>query len=313
MEAANQPNGGNVSETPFYNSNRWSMTFGLEPNYPCCTVNHPQGWPKFLSAMYAKVGKSGIAHTLLAPGDLKTTVDGRQVIIRATTGYPFMDDLHYVITTSNALDFHIRVPSWAGPASSVRIKFGASKRVSPDPVTGLHKISLSKGTWNVSYSLQSSIRTEDRANETVAVYKGALLYAIDIPSTVVSSPPRLYNDTSSFFANGSVPPQSRDWQYFATGKWNIAIDPQSLQYQEPTLDSPAELANPIFAPDGNFGTIAAQGCEIDWPLYLDSVPGYPPTGDAKKCLGEPFEVRLIPYGSAKTHMAEIPTIAIDSA
>ena len=224
MEAANQPNGGNVSETPFYNSNRWSMTFGLEPNYPCCTVNHPQGWPKFLSAMYAKVGKSGIAHTLLAPGDLKTTVDGRQVIIRATTGYPFMDDLHYVITTSNALDFHIRVPSWAGPASSVRIKFGASKRVSPDPVTGLHKISLSKGTWNVSYSLQSSIRTEDRANETVAVYKGALLYAIDIPSTVVSSPPRLYNDTSTFFANVSVPPQSRDWQYFATGKWNIAID-----------------------------------------------------------------------------------------
>jgi len=74
MEAANQPYGGKVSETPFFNCNKWSMTFGLEPNYPCCTVNHPQGWPKFLSAMYARVDKSGIAHTLLAPGDVKTTV-----------------------------------------------------------------------------------------------------------------------------------------------------------------------------------------------------------------------------------------------
>ena len=233
-------------------------------------------------------------------------------MIRATTGYPFMDSLHYVITTSSPLDFYVRVPSWAGSDSSIRVKSGASKRVSLDPATGLHKISLSKGTWNISYSLQSSIRTEARANETVSVYKGALLYALAIPSMNISSPPRLYNDPSTFFSNDSVSPQSRDWQYFATEKSNIAIDPRSLQYNAPALDSPAQLANPIFAPDGKFGIMSAQCCEIDWPLYLDSVPGYPPTGDTKKCLGEPFEARLIPSGSAKTRVAEIPTIAIDS-
>lgn len=312
MEAANQPNAGNISQTPFFNSNKWSMTFGLEPNYPCCTVNHPQGWPKFLSATYAKVGTSGIAHMLLAPGDVRTTIGGRQVTIRATTGYPFMDDIHYVVSTSTPMNFYIRVPSWAGAASSVRVKFGASKRLSPDAATGLHKISLTPGTYNISYKLQSAIRTEPRANETVAVYKGALLYALDLANYNISSAPRPYNDTESFFPSTAVPPQSRDWQYFATGKWNIAMDPETIQWHAPTLDSPAQLANPIFSPDGKFGSMTAQACEIDWPLYLDSVPGFPPTGDAKKCLGDPFEVKLIPYGSAKTHMADITVIDLSS-
>jgi hypothetical protein len=43
-----------------------------------------------------------------------------------------------------------------------------------------------------------------------------------------------------------------------------------------------------------------------------SVPGYPPTGDAKKCLGDAVEVKLIPYAAAKLHMAELPLIDLSS-
>lgn len=34
MEEPNQPYAQNLTETPFYNTNSWGQTFGLEPNYP---------------------------------------------------------------------------------------------------------------------------------------------------------------------------------------------------------------------------------------------------------------------------------------
>lgn len=93
--------------------------------------------------------------------------------------------------------------------------------------------------------------------------------------------------------------------------WNYAIDPSTLVYHGPngTVASAFyKLANPVFAPGAPPGYITAQACEIDWPLYLGSIPGYPPTGDAKKCLGGVKKVKLVPYASAKTQMAELPVI-----
>jgi hypothetical protein len=42
MTEPNQPFSKNLSASPFWNVNTVGQTFGVEPNYPCCTVNHPQ-------------------------------------------------------------------------------------------------------------------------------------------------------------------------------------------------------------------------------------------------------------------------------
>ena len=303
MQQPNQPYAENLTKTPFYNTNSWGQTFGLEPNYPCCTVNHPQGWPKFLSNSYAQVGDNSVAHMLLSPGSTQVKLASGSVNVSCETGYPFMDTLSYIVTADADMEFYVRVPAWAGEDSSVRVLFNESTRLSPDSLTGLHKLSLAKGTSNISYVLTSSIRTEPRANETIAVYNGAVLYALDVTNTNTSTSPKPYNHPDEYFNASYAPPESRDWEYHNTSAWNIAIDPSTL-----TFHALNDFADPIFAPDSGLSYITAQGCEIDWPLWEGSVPGYPPTGDAKKCIGEVKEVKLLPYASVKTHMAELPTI-----
>ncbi|TKA55086.1 hypothetical protein B0A55_12888, partial [Friedmanniomyces simplex] len=297
MEEPNQPYAQNLSETPFYNTNSWGQTFGLEPNYPC-------------------FGENALAHALLSPGTAKTTLSGGNVTVSCTTAYPFLQTLSYIVTADAPMDFYVRVPAWAGSNSSVTVNFNAfnaSTPISPDPETGLHKLSLPEGTSNMSYTLSSIIRTEARENDTVAVYKGALLYALDVTNTNTSTLPKPYNDPSTFYNESYAPPESMDWEYHNTSAWSYAIDPSTLCYNEPNdTSSYYTLADPIFAPGAPPGYITARACEIDWPLFLGSVPGYPPTGDAKKCLGDAKEVKLVPYASAKTHMAELPVIDLSS-
>lgn len=314
MEEMNQPYAENLTETPFYNTNSWGQTYGLEPNYPCCTVNHPQGWPKFLSNSYVKVGEGGLAHVLLSPGTAKTTLSGGSVTVSCTTAYPFLDTLSYTVTADAPLDFYVRVPAWAGSTSSIAVGSNSPTPLSPDSETGLHKLSLPKGTSNIHYTLSSTIRTESRENDTIAVYKGALLYTLEVTHTNTSTTPKPYNHPDTYYNESYAPPESRDWQYHNTSAWNYAIDPSTLAYHGPNDTSEAEftadhrLANPIFAPGAPPGYITAQACKVDWPLYVGSVPGYPPVGEARKCVGGVEEVRLVVYGSAKTGMAELPVV-----
>lgn len=233
--------------------------------------------------------------------------------VQCTTAYPFLDELGYTVTTEAPFDFYVRVPGWAGSESTITISGKSSTPLSPDPETGLHKLSLPKGMSSVAYALSSSVRTQARENDTVAVYKGAVLYALEVSNTNTSTLPKPWNNPDTYYNASYAPPESRDWEYHNTTAWNFAIDPSTLTYHGPnTTGASYELANPIFAPGAPPGYMTAQGCEIDWPLFLGSVPGYPPIGAEKKCLGEARIVKLVPYASAKTRMAELTVIDLKS-
>ncbi|KAJ2976157.1 hypothetical protein NUW58_g8161 [Xylaria curta] len=70
VQQENQPWARNLTEHPqmWDNVGSYGNVFGLEPNYPCCTVNHPQGYPKFLANSFVGTDDGGIAHVFLSPG-----------------------------------------------------------------------------------------------------------------------------------------------------------------------------------------------------------------------------------------------------
>lgn len=252
LEEPNQPYCENMIDgDPFYDDNTWSTTFGLEPNYPCCTVNHPQGWPKFLSNSYMQVGTNGLAHALLSPAAASVALRSGQVNVSCDTAYPFSDILRYTVDAQGSFDFYLRVPAWADSDASITVN-GKQSSLSPHQDSGLHKVPLRKGKSQITYSLPSKMYTTSRENETVAVYvllpaqsafepgtfidnvvrsyryKGNVLYALEITNYNTSTLPKPWYDPNEYYNSSYAPPEVRDWEYHNTSAWVSALEYELL-------------------------------------------------------------------------------------
>jgi hypothetical protein len=260
--------------------------------------------------VFVTSGDNSILHALLSPAVVTTTLlSGATVTVDCQTNYPFENTLFYDVTSDRAFDLDVRVPEWA-ESTLMNSHHARGHKVAG----GLMKISLPQGTSRVMYTLNTGVRTTPRANDTIAVYHGQLLYAYEVGADVTSTGPHVYN-TQQLHPEGYAPPQSRDYSMVNTTEWNVAIDPSTLEYKHKspmnyTINStPQAMSGPMFASGAPPNFITAKACLIDWPLLVEgSVPSGPPTGEARKCLGEVFNVRLVPYGSAKLRMAELPAI-----
>jgi hypothetical protein len=296
-------------KTPFWNVNGWGTTFGMEPNYPCCTVNHPQGYPKFLSASWAKLGDNGLAHVLLSPGVANTRLSSGDVRVSCETDYPFHNKLLYEITASKPFQFHVRVPGWAFGASSFTMNDDVSVHsLSPDASTGIHTFNIGAGTTKVTVTMNHNIQIQPRANNSIAVFSGPILYALQLGADTSSTTPRHHN-TERLILPMDIPSKARDFEIVNTTPWNIAIDPSTLTFHS-SLGPTDNLAEPLWAPGSPPTWIEGRGCEIDWPLWK-GVPG--PVPLERNCEGGSIRVKLVPYGSAKIHMSEFPTVDLKAA
>ncbi|KAA6410277.1 MAG: hypothetical protein FRX48_05698 [Lasallia pustulata] len=282
-----------LTETPFFNVNTLGQSFGLEPNYPCCTVNHPQGYPKFLSASFVGVGDNGLGHALLSPAIVITTLrSGNAVTVSCNTDYPFGNTLVYTINATSPLTF------------------SSDQSLSPNTSTSMHMISINSGQSTITYILSANIVIEPRANSTIAVHYGALLYALSIGEQTSVGPPTNWQNRTAY-PSDYAPPQSHDWTINNTTAWDYAIDPSTLKYQSrtPSNSTIQSLLNPIFTSGAPPGNITAMACEIAWPI-AKGVPAAVPVPGQKNCTEPTVQVTLVPYGAAKIHMAEFPTVQL---
>lgn len=103
---------------------------------------------------------------------------------------------------------------------------------------------------------------------------------------------------------GTYPPQAQDYTLVNNTQWDISIDPKTLVFHPGS----GPLPSPTFE-DGKLPTyVTGKACLIDWPMFLGAVPGTSIPKHERKCLGDTFDAILRPYGSAKLHMTDLPTI-----
>lgn len=300
----NNSGSGNIYGPPVFTTANIGVatTYGLEPQYPCCTVNHPQGYPKFLANSWVVVGGNGLQHALLSPSTVIANLKGGRVTVDCDTSYPFTDALVYSVDAAAAFDLYVRVPGWAAPeASSISVNGAAAQVPRPDAVTGALCIPLPAGRSVVVYTVRRGVRTEARAGGAVSVYVGNVLYALDLRPTNISSLPHRSWDAAGPPMADLPFPQLQDYYIAGTREWAVAIDPSSLQYQPPA----AAVGRP-FAPGSDAGSVSASGCPVDWDLYLRATPHVVPRKPV--CRGKNKVYTLVPYGQAKVHMSELPVV-----
>ncbi|KAF9467133.1 hypothetical protein BDZ94DRAFT_1211502 [Collybia nuda] len=290
LQQQNQISARNMNPNPFPNDGAYSNVFGLEPNYPCCTVNFPQGWPKFISnAFLTTPDQKSLVHLYLGPFSTSVVLaSNNRVTSTVDTLYPFSDTLTTTVTASQAFTYYVRIPSWV-VGGTIAINGAAAKAVTPS--NGLQAVSVTAGTTTFVLNLPAAVKTESRPHGSIAVQRGPLHYAFDIPRS------------QKVLATNSQQQLAVDLQFDATSSWQYAIDPATLKFSNAPPSS-GKLPSPVFDSGKSPLTITVTACPISWSVGGTTFASPPPTSPA--CTGAQKTITLSPFGSTKLRIGEFP-------
>ncbi|KAE9385764.1 hypothetical protein BT96DRAFT_1026488, partial [Gymnopus androsaceus JB14] len=193
LQQQNQVASKNMTPNPFPEDGPYSNVFGLEPNYPCCTVNFPQGWPKFISnAFLTTADGKGLVQLYLGPFNVQTMLDGDNLVkVTVETLYPFGD-------------------TWV-QGGFISFNEGEKIELVPDEETGLMPVTVGEGVTSFLMHFPAEITIEERPHGSIAIHRGPLNYAFDIPRSekIIAQDPR--------------EPHAIDLQLDPTGAWEYAL------------------------------------------------------------------------------------------
>ncbi|CAE6537729.1 unnamed protein product [Rhizoctonia solani] len=267
--------------------------FGLEPNYPCCTVNHMQGFPKFVAAAFVKTpDQGGLVQIYNGPFKVETILrGGNRVSVIVDTTYPFGDTAHISITATHSFDYFINLPHWAVDENRVVIKTDLHEDLPVDIIEPrLLRLKVGAGNWKFHISYNPPIIVEPRPKSTIALHRGVLHYAYDIPRRVK--------------VMGRHPNEARavDLQMTPDGPWQYAIDPSTV-WHERTSDG---VNSPAFDHNGSSTSLLVSACLVEWGIGGETFAKPPP--ENPECIGPLETIRLIPYGATKLRISEFPVM-----
>ncbi|KAJ7503065.1 hypothetical protein B0H11DRAFT_1987655 [Mycena galericulata] len=295
LQQQNQVASKNMTPNPFPEDGPYSNVFGLEPNYPCCTVDFPQGWPKFTTnAFLVTPDNESLVHLYLGPFKASAVLASQNAVTASVeTLYPFGDTLTTTISAAKAFTYLVRIPSWV-TKGTISVNGGPSEAVAPGE-NGLHAVAVRAGTTTLVLKIPSEIRTESRPHGSIAIHRGPLNYAFDIPRR------------EKQLSVHPLEPRAVDLEFTPSDAWQFAIDPATLAFTN-TPPASGVLPSPIYDAGLPPFTLTVSACPIDWPVDGDMFAAPPPENPA--CLGAFRNITLWPFGAAKLRISEFPIVKV---
>jgi hypothetical protein len=155
--------------------------FKLSPTHDdvacCCNPNATRLLPHYVAAMWMRCADGpALAALAYGPSELRTVVDGEEIVIRQDTAYPFEDQIRFNVTVGAPMRLRVllRRPGWAAAA---RIE-GATYRERDGWIT-------IDGTWHGSASfvlhLDPPVIAEHYPGGELAVLRGPLQFVQPVP------------------------------------------------------------------------------------------------------------------------------------
>ncbi|KAL0071101.1 hypothetical protein AAF712_001659 [Marasmius tenuissimus] len=322
LQQQNQIAAKNMTPNPFPEDGPDSNIFGLEPNYPCCTVNFPQGWPKFITNAFLTTNDTkSLVHLYLGPFNTHVTLaNDNNVSVSVETLYPFGDVLNYEISATKDFTFYIRIPSWVSEGS-ISVNHGPEGSLSP--VNGLQKVSVKKGNTSLELRVPSKITIENRPHGSIAIHRGPLNYALDSkispfptsppptnPHFPLPPPPNPVHRAERLLSIHPHENRAIDLEYDPISPWQYALNPTQLTFHSGPLLPGEKLPSPIFDTGNPPTRITASACRIEWPVGGDLFAENPP--EHPECVESSTVVTLWPFGATKLRISEFPVISSES-
>ena len=264
---------------PWSTNGPYAHTFGLEPNFGCCTANFSQGWPKFALSAFMHKGDR-IVNSVMLPSVLNA--DG--ITIRLETDYPFNNKMHYYIDAQKDFDFAIRIPSFA---KNLKVN-GESEEIKD------LEFAISSGKTEIEIEFTATPYFKERPNNLYALQMGSLLFSV----------PVAYEKKMREYTKKGVERKFPycDYQFIPKTPWNYGYADSDFEIIHNKIgDIPFSQDNPPVS-------IKANMRQIDWGLKFPYRSIARKTPKSRKPISELQKIELCPYGCARLRMTEMPLI-----
>ena len=264
---------------PWSTNGPYAHTFGLEPNYGCCTANFNQGWPKFALVPFMHSGNK-IINSVMLPSVLKDN----GITIKLETDYPFKNKMHYYIDADRDFDFIRRVPSFA-KSLKVNGEIADTKDL---------EFRINKGKAEIQLEFSALPVFKKRPNDLYVLKAGSLLFSV----------PVAYKKEMKEYTKKGVERKFPycDYQFIPQSAWNYGFCGGNLEINHNVIsDIPFSQENPPV-------TVTAEMKKINWGLKFPYRSVCRKTPKSTSPISEAEKIELIPYGAAKLRMTEMPLL-----
>lgn len=276
------------------------LCFGLLTGYPCCTCNMHQGWPKFVQNLWLGTPDGGLAAMIYGPSAVNTRLpDGSSVRLVEETDFPFEETVTIRVELQNEAKFplHFRVPAWAEGKARVEVN-GTAIPVGPEPRRSIRLDRVWKNNDVVTLQFPARIRISRWAENSVAVERGPLVYALRVEEE--------WNHVTASDSYGDY------FEVHPLSPWNYGILETAVAKPESAFEFVRRER-----PQGYPWTLTNSCLELrvsgkripEWQLY-SNMPGPLPhsrpwtTAESQ----DPQKLTLIPYGCTKLRITEFPVV-----
>jgi DUF1680 family protein len=271
--------------------------FGVLTGFPCCTSNMHQAWPKFVQNLWMATDDNGLAALVYGASEVRAKVaDGTEVKFVEETDYPFANTIRFTLASAKQLTFplHLRIPAWCDKAS---IKINGETWSSPKGNQIVKVIRKWKDKDVVELELPMQVTTSRWFNNSVAVERGPLLYALKIEEE---------------WKNVKATDRYGDYREVRpTTPWNYGLSEALLKDAATSFE--VNIKNKIAVSPWNIKhapiELKAKGKRIpEWQLYNETA-GPLPYSTIRYLKDKPEEtITLIPYGCTTLRISQFPVV-----
>ena len=264
---------------PWSTNGPYAHTFGLEPNFGCCTANFNQGWPKFALTPFMH-NENTIINAVMLPSVLKDN----GVTIKLETNYPFENKMHYSIDSDKDFSFVIRIPSFA---KNLKVN-------GEDAETKDLEIAIKQGETEIIVEFEATPYFKKRPNDLCVLQMGSLLFSVPIA----------YEKEMREYTKKGVERKFPycDYQFIPQTPWNYGYADANFEVKFNGVGNiPFSQENPPI-------TIKANMQPINWGLKFPYRSIARKTPKSRNTISDVQKIELCPYGCARLRMTEMPIL-----
>jgi len=296
-----------------------SNIYGLMPNCPCCLANMHPGWPNFVQHLWMATHDQGLAVLAYGPCSVAANVgNGIEVKILEETDYPFDGEIQLKIGIAQPATFpiYLRIPHWAD-SFSVECNGKQITTKQSDFMLKLENRWKDGDVINIQFPL--TIRTETRFNNSAAILRGPLYFALRINKKY----DKIQLQDKNFYSINYL--GSVDFEIRPISAWNYGLAIDRLHPENDILIQQNPIQSLPFADRGELIFSQEDLKYVKWqhdaPVLLKvkgrKIPGWqlknnsaddPPRSPVKS-EEKDEELILVPYGCARLRISEFPVVS----